>query len=213
MAEPTLLLLRRWQNGDPQAFGDLLERHLPTIRAHVERRLGPRLRQSAESGDFVQDVVVEFLRVGPRFRISDDVHFRRLLARIVENVLCAQHDWYSARRRSLARERPIPNDTILDLDPPRRAGETPSAAASQHEDEAWVRLGLELLDPARRDLVVLRQWDGLSFPAIGEKLGITENAARLRHMRAMSDLSTTVAALRRGDIESALSVAGVEESA
>jgi DNA-directed RNA polymerase specialized sigma24 family protein len=117
---------------------------------------------------------------------------------------------YTARRRNWARERPIPADTVLYLDPAKRAGETPSVAANRNEEEAWVRLGLELLDPEKRDLVVLRQWDQLSFAEIGEKLAITENAARLRYLRALNDLSNTITALRRGDVAAALTTAGVE---
>jgi RNA polymerase sigma factor (sigma-70 family) len=212
MAEPTLLLLRRWQAGEAAAFGELLERHLPTIRAQVERRLGPALHRRAESGDFVQEVVVEFLRVGPRFRIADDQHFRRLIARVVENVLRAQHDWYTARRRDWARERPIPNDTVLELDPPVRERDTPSVEARRHEEEAWLRLGLELLDPGRRDLVVLRDWERRSFAEIGSGLGLSENAARKRYVSALGVLSETVAALRRGDVEAALTAGGAEDA-
>lgn len=208
MAEPTRILLRQWYAGEAGALDALLERHLPAIRRQVERRLGPLLRRGAEPEDFVQEVLVEFLRVGPRIQVADDAHFRRLLARIAENVLRGQADWYRARRRDVARARPLPTETVLILDPRRGGVATPSSAAHHMEEEAWVRLGLELLEPERRDLIVQRQWEQLSFGDMGAKLGITDVAARLRYARAVDALSEVVGALRRGEVERALAASG-----
>jgi hypothetical protein len=62
-----------------------------------------------ESGDVVQEAAVQFLNYGLRFIISDDKRFRGLLARIVENVLRDKHDWFTAQRREIARQRPLPS--------------------------------------------------------------------------------------------------------
>jgi len=210
MAEQTRVLLLRWSAGEEGALGALLERHLAAIREQVERRLGPWLRKRSPSEDLVQDVLVEFLRFGPRFHISDDEHFRRLLARVVENVLRGRHAWLTAQRRDAARDRSLPTDTVLELDPPRRRIETPSREAHREEEEAWVRFGLELLEPERRDLIVQRQWEGLSFAEIGARLGVTETAARLRYLRALDALAAVVGALRRGEIDAALSATAPE---
>ena len=57
-------LLRRWHEGDEAALSRLLERELPWIRQLVHRRLGPLLRRSGETQDFVQEAMVEVLRYG-----------------------------------------------------------------------------------------------------------------------------------------------------
>ena len=95
--------------------------------------------EKGETCDYVQDAIVQFLQYGPRFTISNDARFRGLLAKIVENVLCNKYHWFIARRREIARERPLPSDTVLNLDPPRHAVDSPSMAADKHEQEAWVR--------------------------------------------------------------------------
>jgi len=64
-------LLRRWHAGDEEALGRLLERELPWVRRLVHRRLGPLLRRSGETQDFVQEAMVEVLRYGPRFTASN----------------------------------------------------------------------------------------------------------------------------------------------
>lgn len=211
MREPsvdTTLLLQRWQAGERAALDQLLEAHLDWIKAELDRRLGPRLRQKAETGDYVQETIVEFLRYGPRFTLSNGRQFRALLAKIAENVLRGNHDWWRAQRRDLARERPLAMDSSLDLDPAATVSGSPSQVAIRDEREAWIRLGLELLRAPDREVIVLRDYRGRSFPDIGAQLGKSEIAARQRYLRAVDRLSATVAALRRRDLTSVLDDAG-----
>ena len=190
--------LHRWNNGDRAALEELVSAHLSWLRAHVSNRLGPRLRRKAETEDFLQDALVEFLLYGPRIVIDDEDRFRALLVRIVENTLRDKNDWFKAKRRTISRERPLPPDTILNLDPRHDPPGTPSAEVDSNERRAWIRLGMELSGSDDREVLVLRNWDRLSFSEIGEELGISEDAARMRHKRAMGRLAETVGRLRRG---------------
>jgi len=56
---------------------------------------------------------------------------------------------------------------------------------------------LELLDPYDRKIIVLRQWEGLSYQQIASELEVTPEAARMRHNRAVGRLSEQIGALRR----------------
>jgi len=192
--------LTRWNKGEEEGLETLLEHHLPWILNRVRKRLGPELRNMVESSDIVQDAAIQFFRYGPRIHISDENHFCALLARIIENVLRDKHKWFTARRREVARARPLPDDTVLHLDPPRASIQTPSQSLDRHEREAWVRLGMEILGPEDQEVLVLRQWEGLSFNEIGERLGISANAARMRSERAVTRLGRKIGALRRGKI-------------
>jgi len=200
----TLQFLGQWNRGDETGMEKLIERHLPWIRAHVHKRLGPRLRRKAETGDYVQDALVEFLRYGPRIEIADDDHFRALMVRIVENTLRGRVDWFNAQRRKVSRFFPIPSDTVLSLDPPRTPVERPSEAAGVREQTDWIRLGLELLDPEERDLIVQHQWEGRTFSEIGEEHGIAPDTIRMRHVRSVARLARKVADLRRGNLARAV---------
>jgi RNA polymerase sigma-70 factor (ECF subfamily) len=199
--DATSIYLQQWHSGDQHALDALIERHLTWIHAKVRHRLGSMLRDKGETCDYVQDAVVEFLRYGPRFTITNDARFRGLILKIVENVLCNKYDWFTARRRAIARERPLPSDTILSLDPPRQQMHTPSKTAEKNEQEAWVRLGIELVKPDDREVLILRQWDGLSFDEIGKRLEISASAARVRHLRAVRRLAREVEELRRGAVD------------
>jgi RNA polymerase sigma-70 factor (ECF subfamily) len=197
----TSSLLRRWHEGDRGAFHALLVRHLPAIRDQVSRRLGPRLREKETVSDIVQDAMVEFLRFGPKFRVSDPRHFRLLLARVIENVLRDKHDWYTALRRHRDKERPLPTEAAIEIGCPLCPPVPLDQVADVHEREALVRMGMELLDPDRREILVLRRWQGLRFTEIGRRLGISEGAARKRHQRAMVRLGGVIDGLRQGRVE------------
>lgn len=197
----TSICLGRLHTGDPKGMNSLIERHLPWIHNHVRKRMGPLLRNKGETCDYVQDAMIQFLRYGPRIMISDEDHFRRLIIRIVENALRDKHDWYTALRRRTAKERPLSRDTVLSLDPPRDTVETPSRAVQHNEDEAWIRLGLELLAPGDRDLIVLHQWEKHTFTDIGQQLGISADAARMRHNTALSRLGEVVWMLQSGKLD------------
>jgi RNA polymerase sigma factor (sigma-70 family) len=206
----TLSLLRRWHAGDDEALASLLERHRDAVRALVHQRLGGFLRQREETDDFVQEAMLQVLRDGPRFQIADDRHFRLLLARIVENVIRDRHGYHTAGRRAPARERAISRESVLVLDPPRAGAATPSQITDQREQEAWVQLALELLEADDRRLIVAREWGDVPFAELGAELGTSEDAARMRHQRALVKLGRKVGELRRGGIQAALGAGDAE---
>ena len=155
---------------------------------------------------FLSQDAVQFFRYGPRIALKDENQFRALLARIVENVLCDHGDHFAALRRRISRLRPLPPDTVLNLDATPRSAKTPSKAVERHEKEAWIRLGMELLNDKDREVIVMRQWEDLSFEEIGNHLGISSNTARMRNERAVGRLGKLLGRMRRGDLAGVLDV-------
>jgi RNA polymerase sigma-70 factor (ECF subfamily) len=200
----TLSLLRRWHAGDDAALEALLVRHSDAVRGQIRARVGALLRQKESTDDFLQEVMLQVLRDGPRFQVADDHHFRALLARIVENVIRDRHGYHTAARRSPRLARDVSGETILTLDSPRGPGATPSQELDQRERQAWVRLALELLESDERRLIVAREWDSVPYGELGAELGVSEDAARMRHQRALVKLSRKVGELRRGELDAAL---------
>lgn len=192
----TGILLSRWQDGDREALNTLLERDLPWIRNFVRRRLGPALRQKLDPADVVQETLVEFLRHRPRSAISNRGEFRRLLIRLVQNVLGHQYARFTAQRRTLYRERPLSPDVVLDLERREGSDAHPTKLVHEREREALVRLGLGLLEPADQEVIVLREWQGLSLTELSERLRVSPDAARMRFHRAVRRLAKAVRKLR-----------------
>jgi len=200
----TAICLQQWHRGDKRGLDHLVKKHLPWIEARVRSRLGGFLRDKAESTDYVNDAMIEVLKYTPPFMISSEAQFRALVAKIIENVLRDKNDWYRARRRDQARNRPLHPDTILYFDSPTGKVPTPSRIAEMQEHEALLRLGMDILDPGDREVLVLSEWEGLRHAEVGKRLGISTAAASKRKERALSRLSDIVAALRKRDIATLL---------
>lgn len=194
------MLLRRWHEGDAAALDEILRQNLPWIRAYVQKRLGPLLRQRAETVDYVQDAMLDVLRYGQRFLLPDREQFRALLARTIVNVLHDRHDHHAAERRDPRREGP---GSVLDF-AVAASGTSPSGAAARTEMHDLVHFALELLEPEDRKVILLREWEGLPFAAIAAALSTSEDAARMRFNRALPKLACCVDRLRRGDVGGAL---------
>lgn len=193
-------LLEKIHSGEQDALNSLVAREFTWVQARVRKRLGAGLRRKAETDDFVQEAMIQALRYGPKIIVSDRGHLRALLARIVENVLRDQNDHYRAQRRAADRERALRNDSILHLDAPVEQVGRPSQVAMEKERQAWVQLGLELLDPEDREVILLRDYDDLGFDEIAAKLDIKADAARMRYNRALPRLAKKVESLRGGKL-------------
>jgi len=198
--EHTRELLQRWHTGDRAAIEALVARDLPWIQDYVRGRLGPLLRGRGETGDYVHDAVLQVLAYVPRFVTDSRSGFRTLLARVLENHLRDAHDYHAAQKRTPLRERPVPDDSVLDLDRPQRSSTRPGSVAERNERAAWVRLAIELLESDDRRVLLLREWHGLEFAAIGERMGLSENAARMRFQRALPRLAEQLERLRNGEL-------------
>jgi RNA polymerase sigma-70 factor (ECF subfamily) len=195
-------LLERWHDGDNEALNHLIDLHLPWLRTCVRDRLGPTLRLKLDSGDVVQEALLDFLKYGPRFKPRDGNQFRALMARIITNTLCDESDRFMTMRRDLAREHPLSTSVSLDLAGGRM--DSPDEAVARAEEEARVRLVVELLTPADRTVVVLRNWDRLSFEEIAQRVGCTADTARMRYHRAHKKLRAGLSSLRAGEVDELL---------
>lgn len=200
----TLELLRGWHAGRREALDELIRRHLEWIRDCVRKRLGDHLRRRDDTQDLVHEAVIDVLRYGPRFEIADETCFRRLLARIVENNIRDKNRWLQRDCRNPERERSHLSDSVLALDPPVESVTNPSNRAASDETREWIRIALELLDPADRDVILLRDWERLGWQEVCQRLGTTANTARMRYQRALPKLAYKVAELRGGRLKELL---------
>ena len=194
----------RMVRGDEAALRQLVTDHLPWIEAHVRKRLSAVARRDGDTQDYVQEALLDVLRDGPHFAIDDVGAFRGLLARIVENNLIDRVRYLHREQRDYRRQKPMPTDSVLQLDAPQRSVTEPPTAAGRTEQQHWLRLAVELLEPDDREVIRLRDWEGLSFPELGKRFAISEDAARKRYDRALPRLAEKLDLLRRGQWRGAL---------
>ena len=199
----TIDLLERWKSGDPEALDRLLARDMDWISAYVHRRLNAPLRKFGDTEDFVQEAALRVLKYGPRFVLADGDDFRRLLAKIVLNLMRAKHRELFTLKRSLEREKSLGSTSVLYLDRPQDSATRPDDAAAHEEEKEWLRFGLLLLEPRDQEVIDLH-WQGLTDAEIGARLGIQANTARMRRNRATSRLTKVVLQLKSGRLREVL---------
>lgn len=191
-------LVQAAQAGDRQALEVLLLRYQERVRRIVRIRLGPVLRQQLESGDVLQQVLLDAFRSLDRYEPRDEAGFLAWLSGIVEHRLRDAADYHGADKRDAARVRPLdasgsvsPADALVD------GGTTPPESAARSEAAQRLDACLSALPDAERELIVLRDYIGLSWGEIAERTGApSPDAARMRHASVLIDLGRRLRSVR-----------------
>jgi RNA polymerase sigma-70 factor (ECF subfamily) len=147
--------------GGREALVPIFERYRTSIWAFFRRRTPDR----EAAAELTQDVFVAILEAAPRYEARGA--FRSYLFGVALNVLAA---W---RRR--VRE-PIAPTPLVEVQVP--------AVTPEPDDVLWVRQALDSLDPIDRDVLMLREYEGLKYEEIAAVLGIPINTVRSRLYRA-----------------------------
>lgn len=194
----TTRLLELAQGGDRAALDDLLAQVMPLIERCVRREQGALIRSKYETVDCAQDVAIDLIRYLPRVQVNNRRTFHALLYRMVQSSLHNKYDFLTAHRRAITREKPLQAGTVLILDPPDPNAPTPSMVMAKEERRSWIRFALALLKPEEQELIFRHQFDDESFIEIGEALGTSPDAVRMRFNRALTRLNSMVGKLRQG---------------
>lgn len=169
-------LMRRYVDGDEQAFSELYRRYGGPVLGLMRR--GYLNRSDAE--DLVQQTFLQLHRARFDFRFDSPV--RPWLMTIARNV---KRD----HLRRLRRRKPM-----LDLDVHEPAAEDPAAA--RLEARELVRRALPRLPATMRAVVELHWLEQLPFARVAERLGISRSAAKVRAHRAYQALRRHVEDLK-----------------
>ena len=176
-------LLQQARAGSPDAVNRLYEQCAGRLLAFIRLRLGKDLRARLESRDILQATLLKSLDHLHDFKGQETRSLMAWLARIAEREINDCADFHHRQRRDAARE--VPAD---DLPLPAL---TRSALSRVILDEDAVRLeaALDMLEPAYREVILLRKFEELSFAEIGRRLGKSEDACRMLLARAMTALT------------------------
>jgi RNA polymerase sigma-70 factor (ECF subfamily) len=185
----TLSLVQAAQGGDRVALERLLDRYQERVRRIVRLRLGGALRPHVESGDIVQQVLLDAFRSLDRYEARDEAGFLAWLAGIVEHRIRDAADYHASAKRDVARATPLegsesgPAAALVD----GRA--TPPERAAQSEQVERLEECLAVLPEGDREIIVLRDYIGLSWGEVAERTGCpSPDAARMRHAAVLIEL-------------------------
>jgi RNA polymerase sigma-70 factor (ECF subfamily) len=180
-------LIRAAQRGDAEAFEQL-------VRAYDQNvlRMALNLLHSPEDArDVYQEAFLRVYRNLPKFRF--DCSFSTWLYRIVANLCLDQ-----IRKRKVRKEEASAVDTDSgEVDrfqflPEKRADVDPQRQLMSSEVNARIQEVLERLTPRERLVFEMRHFQGMRLRAIGEALGVTEEAAKNCLFRATQKMRSAL---------------------
>jgi RNA polymerase sigma-70 factor (ECF subfamily) len=186
-ADDTRRLLDRAAAGDPTAFGELLDQYRDFLRLVVRLRMHPRLRARVDPSDVVQEAQLDALRRLPDYLDRRPMPFRLWLRKTVQERLLKVHRWHlEAGRRTAEREVPLPDESSLLLATRLLArGSAPDRRLDRSETVRLVRRAVAGLPEADREVLLMRNFEGLSNQEVAYLLGLDAATASKRHGRAL----------------------------
>ena len=183
--------------GDDGAFGRLLARYSNylTLLARVE--VGRRLQGKLDPADLVQETFLEAHRHFPTFRGTTEPEFvgwlRRILAGVLANTV-RRYFGTKARDPRLEEELQVGFDqsSCILAGQLISPGSSPSEAAARREQAVLFADALDRLSEEYREVIVLRHLEGLTFTAVGERMGRSVDSVEKIWLRAVAKLRKTV---------------------
>lgn len=172
----TLALARRAKAGDEQALGDLIERHLPWLRRQVSRRLEPGLRACLDTFDVLQDGCMIVAGKLSELDLHSDREVRNWMLKVTLNQLKDIRRYEHAGKRDRRRQQRLGGAThphSSDAQTPELPVDqaSPSSVVGREELKSMLEEAIADLSESYREVVRLRDFEGLSWSAVCERMG------------------------------------------
>jgi RNA polymerase sigma-70 factor, ECF subfamily len=176
----------------PVPLDQLIERHLPALRAFVRLRAGPTVARHESSSDLVQSVCREVLLGRDRFEFQGEAAFKSWLYTTALRKIVEKDRYWRAEKRDVARN--------VDAVASDESGErslldcyatlaTPSREVAMKEQLSRVERAFEELSEEQREVVTLHKIVGLSHAEIAKTTGKTEEGCRQLLRRGLVKLA------------------------
>lgn len=191
-ADPQPLLAAARQSGGAE-LGQLLQQYRNYLTILATAQLDARLRRRLSPSDLVQDALLGAYRDFSQFRGGSERELLAWLRQILINCLRHAYETHiKASRRDLRREVSL-DDAGQPLDrSPLRRGQcladrvaSPSAPAQARERAAEIADQLARLRPDYREVIALRNLQGLSFEEVAQRMDRKPGAVRMLWLRAI----------------------------
>jgi RNA polymerase sigma-70 factor (ECF subfamily) len=177
--------------GNEVALQQLLDRHRACLRRMIAARLDRRLAARIDPSDVLQEALADAGHKLHQYVRQRPLPFYPWLRRLADERLALAHRRHlKATGRTVRRECPDAPDAcggsdVHLIDRLVASGTSPTGKVRREELRHRVRSALAALGEGDRKVLVLRYLDGLPFVKVAAALGITENAAKVRHFRAL----------------------------
>jgi RNA polymerase sigma-70 factor (ECF subfamily) len=193
VAEPTELISRA-RRGDESALGHLLELARNYLKLLARLQIDRQLQGKADASDLVQETFMEALRDFPGFRGVSEAEWlawlRRILASNLSNLV---RHYRGTRRRDIRLERALAADVdhssqALEGAIVARGQTAPWEQAARREQSVVLADHLACLPPDYREVIVLRQLEGYTFPEVAARMDRSVDSVKKLWVRGLTRL-------------------------
>jgi RNA polymerase sigma-70 factor (ECF subfamily) len=196
----TPCLLERARAGDGTALGLLLERYRNYLSLLARVQIGRRIQGKLDVADVVQETFLDVHCGIGQFRGSTEAQFLAWLRQILVGILANQvRRYFGTKRRDVRLERELQDDldrSSMALGNHMIASQSsPSSQASRREQAVLLADAIGGLPEDYREVIILRQLEGLSFPQVAQRMGRTEDSVKNLWARALAKLRRSLEVL------------------
>jgi RNA polymerase sigma-70 factor, ECF subfamily len=191
--DETRELLTQAQVGRAEAVDRLLERHRQSLRRMVEARLNRGLARRVDASDIVQEALITATRRLPGYLEKPAMPFHAWLRQLARDRLADVYRRQLADKRNVAREESIAHDAPSSLNPAVQAPAdepTPGAVLMRTELAGQFAAAVEQLPEEAREIILMRHAEQLTNSQAAELLGLSDQAASMRYLRALRQLKS-----------------------
>jgi RNA polymerase sigma-70 factor (ECF subfamily) len=183
-------LLHQARQGDTEALGRLLERYRNYLALLARLQIGRRLQGKADDADLVQETFLNAHRDFARFRGQTEEELASWLRQILaKNLADLVRRYCGTRKRDVRLERQLADEldrSSLALGRSLAAPHsTPSQQAAFREHAVLLADALRRLPDDYREVIILSQLEGLSFPEVAARMGRTLDSVKNLWARAL----------------------------
>jgi len=176
-------LMSRVRDGELEQLSELFERHQRRLFGFFLRLAGER----AAAEDLVQEVFVRLLKYRHTFR--SEAEFTPWMFGVARN---AAVDHFRARPKELQEPENAPEPAAPLLHPVERI--------EKRERATMLHAALGRLPADKRELLLLARFGEMKYESIGELLGISVGAVKVRVHRAMKELREAYRLVSEGGV-------------
>ena len=186
--ETSSLLLQRAREGSREALDTLFTEVGERLLAVIRLRLGPDLRPLVESRDILQETFLRAFENIDDFRGTSRKTLMAWLAAIASNQIRNEVEYRNRKRRDVRRTIPLDEDLLV------AASQVQSYASRLvlGREAKTLEVALDSLNELHREIILLRNFEELTFPEMGERLGKSADACRMLYARSMVALTNKV---------------------
>jgi RNA polymerase sigma-70 factor (ECF subfamily) len=185
--------IRLAREGEGDALSTLLSTYQNYLRVLAATCLDREVRGKADPSDIVQEALLKAHEHFHEFRGTTEQEWLAWVRRILVNTLAELHRKYSLPGRRVRRERPIESLmersslALRNLLP--APGPSPSQEAQRRELGVVLADALSALDPADREVVILRNLQELEWAEIAARMERSPGAVRMLWSRALQRIA------------------------